>query len=60
MCLGADMPQAKVVESSDARAVAAADAAAMARRGAQGYTASIFGGANPSQPSLARQMLGLG
>lgn len=40
-------------------AQAAADAATQARRTAQGYTASIFGGMpnNGNQPSLARTML---
>lgn len=61
MCLVPDAPQSKVVESTDARAAAAADAVAQNRKSAQGFSSSIFGGMNQgAQPSVARQMLGMG
>lgn len=65
MCLipdgGGQASAPRVVERADPRAAAAADALAVRRKSAQGYSSSILGGMNDSsQPSLARQMLGMG
>lgn len=60
MCLVPDPPKPQMVDSTDARAAQAADAVASRRRNAQGYTASILGGASDTGPSIARQVLGMG
>jgi hypothetical protein len=54
-------PKAQIVDPTDRTAAAAADALARRRGKAQGYSSSLLGGLNASdQPSLARQVLGLG
>lgn len=60
MCLTPSVPQAQVVNPTDRAAAAAADAAQLARKSAQGYASSIMGGANATGPSIMRQMLGSG
>lgn len=63
MCIlgGPSPPKAQVVDPTDRAAAAAADAAQMRRRSAQGYSSALLGGVSGAgQPSLARQMLGMG
>lgn len=62
MCLDfPTAPSAKIVENSDPRGAAAADALQMRRKNAQGFQSSVLGGVtDTAQPSLARQLLGAG
>lgn len=58
MCLTSSAPKQEIVDPTNRQAMAAADAAQMARRTAQGYSANLLGGMNTTvQPTLARQFL---
>jgi len=59
MCLTPKAPKPQIVESTDPRASAAANAQVAARRSAFGYDSTIQGGAltQAATPSLSTQVL---